>query len=433
MNYQQAHSYLENLQFFKIKLGLEAIGNILDRLDNPHLHLPCLHIAGTNGKGSVGATLLALLSEAGYRVGFYSSPHLYSVRERFRINHELVGEERFAQLATLIKATLGKDKITYFEFTTALALKWFAEEKVDFAILETGMGGRLDATNIVHPLLTIITNVSMDHEHHLGSTLAKISTEKAGIIKPDTPLICGCEDHVPQTIMAGTCRTHKSDIYQYGKDFRGVSTNQQAFDYYAMDGTHHPYLPLMLEGFHQVANSCLALAACELLGSMGYPIPDHILRNGLSKVEWPGRMERFSITAKQGRRQYLLDGAHNPAGIKALIKTLKDNTWYNRLFLVWGAMADKNIEETMVQIIPLTSQVILTQAEKIRSASASKLYHQVPSQLQGQTRCIDSVARALEKAEQLAAPDDLICVAGSLYLVGKAREILQEKMCGEEQ
>ena len=194
MNYQEAWDFLDQLQFFKIKLGLDSMNRFLERLGNPHRDLQCIHVGGTNGKGSVGATLCSILTAAGYQTGFYTSPHLSSVRERFRIGNSYISKEDFARLISKIHTVLDGGQITYFECTTTLALLWFAEQKVDCAILEVGMGGRLDATNVVTPLLSLITNVSMDHEQYLGHTLAEVSAEKAGIIKQGIPVVSGAAD-----------------------------------------------------------------------------------------------------------------------------------------------------------------------------------------------------------------------------------------------
>ncbi|WP_417912244.1 bifunctional folylpolyglutamate synthase/dihydrofolate synthase, partial [Candidatus Electronema sp. TJ] len=189
MNYQQAQQFLDQLQLFKIKLGLDSMQHFLARLGDPQQQLRCVHIAGTNGKGSVGAALHSMLAAAGYKTGLYTSPHLSSVRERFQINGAYISKEDFARLAGRIESVLDGRQITYFECTTALALLWFAEQQTDFVVLEVGMGGRLDATNVITPLVSVITNVSMDHEQHLGDTLAKIAAEKAGIIKTGVPVV----------------------------------------------------------------------------------------------------------------------------------------------------------------------------------------------------------------------------------------------------
>ena len=285
LDYQEAWQFLDRLQFFKIKLGLDSMHRFLDRLGSPHLGLPCIHIGGTNGKGSVGATLHSILSTAGYRVGFYTSPHLSSVRERFRINDHSIDRQDFARLIRQIQGVLGRDRITYFECTTTLALLWFAEQKVDFAILEVGMGGRLDATNVVTPLLSIITNVSMDHEQYLGTTLAEVAGEKAGIIKKTIPVVSGVADDDSGRVIKQTCEQRDAPLYLYKRDFSATCRDNSCthWDYTGLDGTRYHDLPLAMKGGYQAGNAALALAAVQLLGQK-HPIAEEAVRTGLART-----------------------------------------------------------------------------------------------------------------------------------------------------
>lgn len=430
MNYQQARDYLDNLQFFKIKLGLEAIDSLLAEMGSPHQDLPAVHIAGTNGKGSVGVTLLSVLTQAGYRVGFYSSPHLSSVRERFRIGDHYISKKSFAELATAITRCLGERQITYFEFTTALAFLWFQQQKVDLVVLETGLGGRLDATNVITPLVAVITNISMDHEQYLGDTITSIATEKAGIIKPGIPVVSGVVTEPAESVIAATCRNNKSPLYQLERDFNGHASTPDCFDYSAIDGRKLKGLPLMLTGSYQPINGAIALATLELLSSR-FKTEEQALRKGLQQVRWPGRME--TITLRQGAKEstVLIDGAHNPAGLDALQQTLENGIRFDRLILIWGAMADKNTREALARLMPLAEKVILTQAEPERSATPDALYEQVPVDLQAKAICISTVEDSLEQAGRMAAKEDLICVAGSLYLAGKARQVLMGELVSD--
>jgi dihydrofolate synthase/folylpolyglutamate synthase len=435
MDYQQAWTFLDNLQFFKIKLGLDAMNNFLDRVGNPQQDLPCIHIAGTNGKGSVASTLLTILTNAGYKVGLYTSPHLSSVRERFRINNSFMSKEDFAKFSTTIKNVLESDQITYFEFTTTLALLWFCEQKVDLALMEVGMGGRLDATNVVRPLVSIITNVSMDHEQYLGDTLAEVAAEKAGIIKPGIPVVAGVGDDTPKKIVMKKCSDLNSPLYLLGRDFSGQrmeKVHQSSWNYSGMN-QQYKELPLAMKGGYQVNNAAVAMAALELLEPHGYTISEDHIRAGLAETRWPGRLEEFWITGEQvyekrtgnqEERHFLLDGAHNPAGVQALRRALTEEFGYRRLVLIWGAMADKDITSTLATIAPLAGSIIFTRPESERSASPEELLRQLPSQYHEQAETSQTVERALQRAQELATADDLICVAGSLYLVGRARQIL---------
>jgi len=435
MDYQQAWSFLDNLQFFKIKLGLDAMATFLARVGNPQQDLPCIHIAGTNGKGSVAATLLSILTNAGYRVGLYTSPHLSSVRERFRINNSFISKKDFAKLSSTITKVLGNDQITYFEFTTTLALLWFCEQKVDLALMEVGMGGRLDATNVVQPLVSIITNVSMDHEQYLGETLAEVAAEKAGIIKPGIPVVAGLDD-VPKKLIMKKCSDLHSPLYLLGRDFSAQRIKKAQQISWNYSGIHQRYkgLPLAMKGGYQVNNAALALAALEMPALRRYTISEEHIRAGLAGTRWPGRLEEFWIIGEQvyekspgsqKERHFLLDGAHNPAGVDALRQALEKEFHYKRLILIWGAMADKDIASTLATIAPLADHVIFTRPESERSALPEDLLACLPTQAKAQTETRTTVEQALQRARELATADDLICIAGSLYLVGGARQILR--------
>ncbi len=433
MNYQQAWEFLDQLQFFKIKLGLDSMNRFLTQVDNPHHNLPCIHIGGTNGKGSVGATLCSILTAAGYSTGFYTSPHLSSVRERFRINNSYISKQDFARLISTIIDVLDGNQITYFECTTTLALLWFAEQKVDFAIMEVGMGGRLDATNVVTPLLSIITNVSMDHEQYLGDTLAQVAMEKAGIIKDGIPVVSGVADDDSGRVIKQTCKDHQAPLFLFGRDFDGVShdSDHSRWQYNGINNEILTDLPLTMKGNYQVGNGSLALAAVQLLQSQGHIITEDQIRTGLALTRWPGRLERFRLN-NQGKivdthsdsLQFLLDGAHNPAGVTALKHALEDDFSYARLILVWGAMEDKDLQTILQEIAPLADTIIFTRPEYERSATPEQLQATLPADMQKKAVLASSVEESIDKARELATENDLICIAGSLYLVGAARQLL---------
>lgn len=334
MDYDQAWNYLDNLQFFKIKLRLSEMEDFLTRAGNPHLNLKFIHVGGTNGKGSVGATLLNLLSRSGYKVGLYTSPHLSSVRERFRINNSFISREDFAGTAGMIRDFLGDSRITYFEFTTALALMWFAREEVDLAIMEVGMGGRFDATNVITPLISVITNVSLDHQIHLGDTVAEVAGEKAGIIKPGVPLISGAVDDESGEVISAVCKERGVDLYLLGRDFTGSRNPDGSWDYSGWSGRNYKGLVTRLKGGYQVDNAALSLAVLESLSGRGFDVDEKAVKEGLPEVVWPGRLEYF----ESGGYHYLLDGAHNPAGIEALkgALDLDFSSLYDKLICVWA-------------------------------------------------------------------------------------------------
>ncbi len=440
MNYQEAWEFLDQLQFFKIKLGLDSMNQFLERLGNPHRDLQCIHVGGTNGKGSVGATLCSILTAADYKTGFYTSPHLSSVRERFRIGNSYISKEDFARLITKIHAVLDGGQITYFECTTTLALLWFAEQKVDCAILEVGMGGRLDATNVVTPLLSLITNVSMDHEQYLGITLTEVSTEKAGIIKQGIPVVSGVADDDSGRVIRQTCDERKAPLFLFGREFNGSHTpeNKKSWEYHGLDGQILTDLPMALRGNYQIANTSLALAAIQLLRQQGWTVTQEQIRTGLQQTCWPGRLEFFRLNKdnkqvdeqSQGQN-FLLDGAHNPAGVKALKHALRDFS-RNRLILVWGAMSDKDLGTTLRDIAPKADIIIFTRPESERSALTSQLKGSLPAAMHQKVVCKEAVPAALQQARILASDRDLICIAGSLYLVGTARQLLLGGLIDDE-
>ena len=440
MNYNDALAYIDGLQVHKIKLGLDSMRSFLDRVGSPEKKLRFIHVAGTNGKGSVSATLTAILQRAGYRVGLYTSPHLSDVRERFRIGDEYISQEEFSRLATKIRGILEPEKITYFEFCTALALLWFVEKDLDLVIMETGLGGRLDATNVILPLISVITSISMDHEAYLGTTLAAVAGEKAGIIKEGIPVISSAIAPEAVAVIEETCRRRGALLYQIGRDFDFSEQEQGGWRWQGKCPQvigDHADLHCALKGQYQRQNASVAIAAAILLGTMGYPVSAPALREGLQKVRWPGRMEYFRLAMTDRRvlaehegggdesRWYLLDGAHNPDGVKKLTESLQAEFKGRRLICVWGAMSDKDVRSALGHIAPIVDILILTRPPGDRSASPEQLLACLDPQEQAKGVCIASIADAVLEAEEISGPDDLIVVAGSLYLVGAVRRFLR--------
>jgi dihydrofolate synthase/folylpolyglutamate synthase len=441
MNYHQALAYLDSLQVHKIKLGLDSMRSFLDRVGSPEKKLRCVHVAGTNGKGSVCATLAAIAGRAGYRVGLYTSPHLSDVRERFRLHDRFITEEEFAGLATRIREVLEPERITYFEFCTALALLLFAEADLDLVVLETGLGGRLDATNVITPLISVITSVSMDHEAYLGTTLTEVAGEKAGIIKPNVPVISSATAPEAAAVIERVSRERQAPLYALGRDFDFFGDMQEGWQW---RGVQPPIageltgLRCALKGRYQQQNSAVAVAVALLLGDYGFKIGTQAIEEGLASVFWPGRMEYFhadvhweglSTEAGEERmgRWFLLDGAHNPDGVKKLAESLAADFGGRRVIAVWGAMSDKDVAGALAAIVPLVDTLILTRPSSERSATPEQLMACLPPAETVKASCVADVDSALARAYEVSGPDDLIVVAGSLYLVGAARKLL----CGE--
>lgn len=422
LSYQESLKYLYGLQKHGIKFGLNSTENILDRVGNPHQKLRCIHIAGTNGKGSTAAILSSILREHGFRVGLYTSPHLVRFTERFRINDEEVPVARILDVFNRIRTTLnGREPPTFFEVVTAMSFLYFAEEEVDWAVIEVGMGGRLDATNVICPKVSIVTNISMDHQEYLGNTLSAIAREKAGIIKRGVPVVTGAAQPSVKGILKATCFQHKVPLYLLKTDFRVRRSPNGSFHYRGLR-LQLPSLRLSLRGVHQINNAAVALAALEVLEMNRHlSLNPKAIKAGLTSVLWPARLEIL-----QENPLILLDGAHNPPGAESLREALKKSFSYKRLHLVLGIMGDKDIRGIFRRLLPLAESVIFTQPKYVRAAKAETLRRLARPYIQKQY-VIPDPASAIEQAKLHAEPGDLICITGSLYFAGEVKEIFGER------
>jgi len=421
MDYRQSITYLFSLQRFGIKLGLKNIQTLLSLLDNPHKKLRCIHIAGTNGKGSTAAFLQSILRHSGYRAGLFTSPHLVNFTERIRINDAEITRKCVAQLVRMIRDICrqnGLENITFFEFITALAFTYFAMEKADPVVVETGMGGRLDATNVIHPLVTVITSISFEHQLYLGNTLGAIAGEKAGIIKKNTPLVTGARQPVVIKLFAEKCRKLHAPLYTLGRDILCKNSGTGALNYSGLDADFKNMQP-GLAGDHQIRNAGLALGAAELLQRQGFSITQEAMRKGLLQTRWPGRLE-----VARRHPSIVLDGAHNPEAWAALRKALKKYFRCSRLFMVIGVMQDKDIARMIETLTPDAHTVIFCRPKMDRAAKEKDIARFTAAIPAEKVIWIDDTAAAVGKALALALPDDLICVTGSLFTVGEAREQL---------
>lgn len=419
--YQESINYLYGLQKYGIKFGLNSTLNLLERVGNPHERLRCIHIGGTNGKGSTAAMLSSILVQHGFRVGLYTSPHLVRFTERFRVNEAEVSAERILDVFDRIHRNLDdREPPTFFEMVTAMGLLYFAEENVDWAIVEVGMGGRLDATNVITPKVSVITNVSFDHQEFLGSTLASIAREKAGIIKELVPVATSARQPLVQGILKATCFKHHSPLFCLGSDFRVRRNADGTFQYHGIK-RRFSALDLNLTGPHQYGNAALALATLEVLeqnGALSLNAP--AIQGGLQAVRWPARLEIL-----QENPRIVLDGAHNAQGAESLREALKKSFSYERLHLVIGIMADKDIRGILRRLLPIAETAIFTQPRYVRSSSAENLRKLARPYIQ-KHYVIPSPAAAIEQAKLLAGPDDLICITGSLYFAGEVKELFGE-------
>ncbi len=414
----EALQWTYDLQKFGIKFGLSSTARLLKGLGDPHRGLRCIHIAGTNGKGSAAAMLSAALTRAGYPVGFYSSPHLVKFNERFRLRDADIDDAGVLELINRVRAVVDEQELpTFFEFVTAMAFDYYARAGADPVILETGMGGRLDATNIVTPLVSVITNIARDHEDYLGQGILTIAGEKAGIIKAGTPLVTYAAQQGVLRLLAETCARQQAPMYVGGKDFRARGRGAGRFSYAGL-GTRLGGLRTNLLGRHQYRNAAVALAVMELLRARGVEIPEAAIREGLTQVRWPGRLELIRTHPR-----LILDGAHNPAAAGVLADTLKHTLSHRRLILVLGIMADKEIEGILTKLLPLADAVVFSRPEYSRAATPEALARKAAGAA-GESYVIPELPTAIEKALSLAGEDDLVVITGSLFTVGEARDYL---------
>ncbi len=418
--YPECLEYMYSLRRFGIILGLDTISAILKALGNPQEAFPCIHVAGSNGKGSVASALSTILTLTGRRVGLYTSPHLVRFNERICIDGRHVSDEAVIEAHEAVrKAASGGREPTFFEYTTAMAFYHFAREKVDWAVIETGMGGRMDATNRVQPALSVITNVSLEHQAYLGNTIAKIAYEKAGIIKPGIPLVTGVRQTSALRVLSRTAEEKKAPLFHLGSDFRVQRHRDGSFTYFGMEATL-PGMKTGLLGPHQVENAALTLAACELLNRQGLGIPEATLRKGLAENLWPGRLEIVSRDPL-----VILDGAHNRAATRKLAQFLSKRFPDKNVLLVLGILDDKPYRIMLKALLPNCRKLILTRASIDRALPTQTLLEYART-LCPDIEVIDDAGAALKRAVTAAKPGQAICVAGSLYVVGDVKAAMEK-------
>ncbi len=423
MDFDEASKWLYDFQKFGMRLGLERIQHLMNKLGNPHRDIKIVHVAGTNGKGSVCRLIGSILQQGGYAVGVYLSPHLQRFSERMTINNEEISEDDIASLVSTIKPIVDEmikegNTPTFFEIVTAMAFQYFHDKNVDFAVIEVGLGGRYDATNIVNPLITVITNISLEHEQVLGKKIKDIAGEKAGIIKKDVPVITAATGSALAVIEMKAADNNASleivDSKRW-KRIHGGMTEQE----FLIEGSlteHHVNTQLL--GQYQGENIALATATIEQLQMNGMYLTDEAIIKGIAKTVNPGRMELVGFEPT-----ILLDGAHNVAGIKSLKNTLEEDFVYERLILILGILSDKNVQEMMDIITPLAYTVIVTKSHNNRACNPSKLKEMI-----GKKEVVvkDEISGALRHAKKVAKKQDLICITGSLFTVGEAKDHLQK-------
>jgi dihydrofolate synthase/folylpolyglutamate synthase len=448
MSYRDTVQYLYNLQKHGIKFGLENITRLAALLDNPHEAFLSIHVAGTNGKGSTSAMISSVLQSAGFRTGLFTSPHLVSFTERIRVDSQEIEEHEVIDLTGEIReivAQCSDFSPTFFEVVTAIALLYFKREQVDIAVLETGMGGRLDATNIIRPVVTVITTISYDHKEFLGNTLGEIAREKAGIIKSGVPVISSRQEPEAERVLKEIAQKEKAGISFYGHDFSSVLKQEETggirFDYRQGEELSLNDLFVPLPGGHQMENASVAIKAVDLcmqqLSALKPPgrensrrfcnITHQSIREGLNAVRWPGRLQLL-----HGVPPVVLDGAHNPSAASVLARSLEKTFLkkYQSIILVLGVMDDKDIRGIMEPLLSIASGIILTAPEYSRAAKPDKLERIARSLGYSNLTVVPTVHQALDIAKKLAVSqgdDSLVVVTGSFYTIGEASEVLGQK------
>ena len=402
---------------FGIRPGVDRVEKLLERLGNPEKQFRTIHVVGTNGKGSTSAFLSSILIHAGHSVAQFSSPHLVRFTERFRINGtEYTADKLADKLNTVLEAA--PEEATFFEITTALAAYIFSEERIELAVMEAGMGGRSDATAAFGGIMTIVTPIALDHTDYLGATIADIAREKAGIIKPGTPVISAGQDDAARAVLEGQCSAVDGILKTLDIDFSITPEPDRTLTYHGLNNTLTG-LTSGLAGRYQFRNAAVALAAAEVLAGNGIDIPAAALTEGIRTASWPGRMELVP-----GTPPLLLDGAHNPAGAAALAEALADCN-YSRLLLVTGVCSDKDIDRIYAPLLPLANSIYTVTPSVDRALTAEELSDVFRKQGVASRPC-GSVAAGIDMARSEASEGDLILVCGSLFVVGEAKAWLEQ-------
>ncbi len=437
--YLNALEWIHGLGRFGIKPGLQRISKLLEMLGNPHHQISFVHIGGSNGKGSTAAMIASILRSAGYRAGLYTSPYLLSFTNRMAVNGDDIEPEELVALVEQVRPQVEEisadpelGQMTEFEVVTALALTYFARREVDLVVLEVGLGGRLDATNVVTPLLSIITNISLEHTDVLGDTVGQVAREKAGIIKHGVPVLTAADDPEVLAVLKERARKLEAPFHRVYPPADNLSSVEQlpAFKRQSVIGKGQVFayrgfnwslddLYVPLRGIYQAWNGATALAAVEILAGQGFRISEAAVREGLSETVWPGRLELLRF-----KPMLVMDGAHNPTAVKNLAEAMPEYFDYRQLILVFGALADKNIAAMLEKILPLADEVIFTRAKLPRAADPHETAAMAVEHFnfdRSRLAVIDEIGPALEKALALAGPDDLVLVTGSLYTVSDAR------------
>jgi dihydrofolate synthase / folylpolyglutamate synthase len=434
MTYQEALQYLnrfvnlekKNVYDYNLSCKLDRMRRLCSILGDPQDAVRAIHVAGTKGKGSTSVMIQSILKNSGFKTGLYTSPHLASFRERIRIDDELISESDVGSILDTLKAAvdeMGGDEPSFFEIYTALAYLYFKAEGADFAVYETGLGGRLDATNVVEPLVCAITPISYDHTGILGDTLEKIAYEKAGIIKNDNICVSAPQDPEALSVIEKVCKEKDAELVLVGRDIKfselSASGEGEVFSVTALFEKYEN-LHMKMLGFHQVVNAAVAIGVIEGLRLSGVSVGKPAIKRWIGSVTWPGRLE---VVRKRSPR-IILDGAQNKASADALARSVRKLFKYGKLILVLGVSKDKDIKGMLKELVPISDTIILTKSEIADRAMDPAAIHGLITPKSKDVIITRDVKDALGKAIRKAGPSDLVLVTGSLFVVGQARKIL---------
>jgi len=459
MSYSETIQYLYSLQKYGIKFGLDNIRRLTSAFNQPHTSYGSIHVGGTNGKGSTSAIIASILKHAGFKVGLFTSPHLVSFTERIKVNGEEIDEHEVMELAGVVRDVVVRSEDfspTFFEVVVMMAMLFFERKQVDLAVFEVGMGGRFDATNIITPLVSVITNINYDHKEFLGDTLKKIAWEKAGIIKPGVPVVTSSQEHEAMEVISNSARENNAGLYTFGVEFwsclKKETISEICFDYNTRNSLVISEIVLPLAGEHQMQNASVAIKSAtialdRLQFGMGQAQTDRVIsviRDGLAATQWPGRLEMIHESPP-----IVIDGAHNPAAARALAKVLQGIflARYRGIILVLGIMGDKDVRGIMEPLLPLASEIILTAPAYSRAATPENLSGVAASLGFFNVRIARTVKDAIDMAKSIAVrisrsgksnngscPPEaeqnkvpLIIITGSFYTIGEAKEVIGTK------
>lgn len=426
MTYEEALDYIHGTLKFGVKLGLENMRQLLELMGNPHKELKYIHVAGTNGKGSVTAFISSIMMEAGCRVGIYTSPYIQRFTERIRVNRDEISPGDLARITAFVREKVelmvlkGFNHPTEFEIVTAVAFQYFYEMKCDVVVLEVGLGGRFDSTNIIdESLVSVITTISYDHMNILGSTLPEIAFEKAGIVKEKGDVLLYPQKKEVQRVFVEACSQKNARLHEVSFDsvkINSFSIDGQEFDY---DGQKSFRIGLL--GEHQVRNAVMAIECARLVSQKGFVVPENAIRKGISSAKWPGRLEVLSK-----KPVFIIDGAHNREGANALVNFLKVYFPGKKILFILGVLKDKEFNSFIEACAPLACGFIAVSPDSERSLPASELAGYIKPYCSN-VRISDKIEEAVVSSIEITPEDGIICAFGSLYYIGEVRTWFESK------